>query len=177
MIGLQTIFYFHDTESHLKAIAIPFQDFDLKIYFVVPNKVSEIQQFVLNPNKNILLNIINSMQSTKVKYHIPKMLLTAHINEMSLFKETAIKNLTENEIADFLPLSNLEQITEIELNEEGIGGCELNLANDSPAIENVVDPDAVEFIVDKPYIFFVYRASTKTFLYYGAIFKPRGYDK
>ncbi len=102
------------------------------------------------------------MQPTKVKYHIPKMTLEAHVNQIQLLKEVGMTSaFEENDIADGLTLTNLEQVVEIELNEEGIGGCPVEEAFKSPSVENCTDLEAIEFIVDKPYVFFIYHKVTE----------------
>lgn len=177
MMNLQTIPYFKDDENNLEAIGIPFTDPNLFMYFVIPTKIIHLKHVIENPNKNIVMKIVESAQPQKVRYHVPKMVLEAHIDELELFKQTGVNNLTQNEIADYLTLTNLEQVVEIELNEEGVGGCMIDECKKSPSVQNANDPTAIEFVVDKPYLFFIYHKSAKTFLFYGVIFKPLGYEK
>lgn len=171
-MNLQTIPYLKDAEDNLEAIGVPLSDPNLFLYFVLPTKVIHLKHMVENPNKNLLQKIVESAQPHKVKYHIPKMVLEAHVDQMQLFRQTGIHNLTQNEIADHLTLTNLEQVVEIELNEEGVGGRMVDESRKSPSVQNVSDPQAIEFVVDRPYIFFVYHKAARTFLFYGVIFKP-----
>lgn len=177
LTGVQNISYTKLENLQIETIAIPFKDPNLALYIVLPSKGIMVTSIVSNPNKNLLLEIIQSMKPENVQYAIPKMKYSDNINQLELLKQDGLSNITEDDIADHLVLSNIQQKTEIDLNEDGIGIPKTeNMDNNAPPTE-VADASVIQFIVDRPYIFFIYNKLTKLFLYYGMVLKPEGYDE
>lgn len=175
LMNQKCIPYYED--SQVSAIGVPFNDPQLTMYFILPHANVSLSELVARRDKRIIDKIINNNQSKKVTYHIPKILLEGEVDQLQILSSFGLKDITQDYVSDNLTVSIFRQKVYVEINEEGIGACPVERARKIPSILDVAeDPDSIQFVLDRPFIFFVYNNHAKTFLYYGVIRKPRSDD-
>lgn len=172
MMSQDVVPYYND--SAVAAVGIPTASPNIIMYFVLPHENVPLSDIVGRPNKKFITRILENAEPEKVVYHIPKFRIEDEVDQLQVLHWPS--NITQNDVADDLTLSIFQQKVVLEINEEGIGGCPINDAREVPSMQNDIDPEAIEFVVDRPFIFFIYNCRAKTFLFYGIIYKPKGYS-
>jgi serine protease inhibitor len=163
-------------ELESDVLELPYQNEEISMIIVLPSNNSDVfkvEKNLRNFDARFLVRNLDLINSSSVEVILPKF-------EKGIFVKSLIEELTELEVIDLFINPNLtNMIDDDELfavsQMDHLGGIKVNEGSQSAEIKtsNVSSIDN-EFVVDKPFIFYIYDRINHLPILFGRIVDPNG---
>jgi serpin B len=173
MTQISGIQYLNHSEGKFEAIGIPYKDDEFTMYCLRPHDGQTLGNLIQTLNRQHLTEIVNATLSS-VQYSVPHFELKYKADLAELLKTLGATQLF-TDLADFQGLSDnvkvskVTHVVDLKVNEEGTIGSAVTTFEFVTRAGRLYD---VDFILNKPYLFFIYQPKTNLIVFLGSINKP-----
>jgi len=167
-------------ELDANLLELPYQNEQISMVVILPSKASDVQQVerkLMKIEATSLIDKLDSTASRKVEVTLPKFEVEFEVKEIiNSLKSLGVKSLFDSPDLSLISetpmeVTNIVQKAVVKVNEEG---------SEAAAVSGVIvghrsGPE--QFIVDRPFIFYIYDRVSHLPLFVGRIVDPNGLAK
>ncbi|CAD6996597.1 serine protease inhibitor 27A [Ceratitis capitata] len=170
-------FYYHCNELKAKVIALPYRGGKFSMFVALPNEGQHVDVLLQRMQSEQFKHIEWPTERSKVRVVMPKFkfahktdlkAVLCRMGVVDIFTDDADLSGMTASAAKQLSVSNILQKSGIDVNEVGT----VAYAATEVEIVNRFGADEEEFIVNRPFVFFIEEASTGTILFAGKVLNP-----
>lgn len=181
--------YYQDESYDLVSLPLKkYQDTQLEFIAILP-KNERLHDFIIDDNFTTNVNnLLNKMSSVKenvaLSISIPRFQYDYSINVVDDLKALGVKNIFDEELADFSDMSNKPMYVseilhkaDIKFSERGVKAAAVTviLTSETTAIQDEVDIKTLKF--DKPFMYLIRDSKTNEVWFIGTVYEPVMWDE
>jgi len=173
--------FIENSKLGLKALAIPFQNYNFKFLLVLPTKRFGLDDVLVKLKEKDLTNLISSLQLRMVsKLEVPKFKLETQMDLKTLLTLLGIKDVFDKDKANLKGISeehlwvdNAIHKTFLDVNENGVEAAAATaMSVRATSMPMYADDTPVEFVVDEPFLLSVYNIAADSIVFLGRVNNP-----
>ena len=163
-----------ETEAYA-AVDLPVKDEDYAVTFILPNELSDVNNFVESFDQEVYNNILDNFQTDRVLVLLPKFELATSMDMKDVLIERGMTSTFQSadlsNMGQFTGNQNLTKVLHdvyIKVDEKGIEGAAVTTVG--VAVTSV--PPLLQF--DRPFVFVVRHVDSKVPIFIGKVGNPKG---
>lgn len=170
--------YYNDSHNDCQVLELPYVGHQASMFIILPNNIEGLPRVENVLEADRIDEILKRVRSRKVDLIFPKFVINQGVALKQFLQSMGIEDLFDAGKADLSGIDGSKSlvVTEVmhkafvEVNEEGTeaaGSTGIEIS-----FKSIRFPEKIQFIVDRPFLFFIVERTTGTVLFLGRFIRP-----